>query len=135
MTEQLPTVTYKHLVAGSVFHYQKRKANKDADNEPVKTITFSGKKGEIGYYSTSDADEIAQLDALANNPQVQLERVAGDIDVALKTPAAIVSKVQQEEVAQVVTEVQESAVHGTDPNVISAQDRLGKLLAATKGQA
>lgn len=123
-----PIVTYKHLIAGSVYHYQKKMANKDSNPEPVKTITFSGKKGGIGYYFTSDSDEIAELDKLAKNPQVQIERVDGDIDVALETPVDTIAKPIPTEVTQATAEVLEQSAHASDPKLIAAQEGLAALL-------
>lgn len=126
------TVTYKHLVAGSVIHYQKKRANKDDDAEPVKTITFHGKHGGVGVYSTSDPGEIAELDKVAKNPQVQVERVEGDIDVALAPQVLTIEKAQPEEIKTVVDELQASAARSESPAVISAQEKLGALIAANK---
>jgi hypothetical protein len=123
-------VTFKHLIAGSVFYYQAPKAHKDADPNPVKTLTFVGKKGGIGYYETSDPGEIEELTKLANNPQVQVERVEGSVDVALETPVESISKPVPEEVTQAVTEVQTQAARAEDPAVVAAQSNLARLLAS-----
>lgn len=125
-----PIVTYKHLIAGSVIHYQKKMASKDSNPEPVETLIFAGKKGGIGYYFTSDPDKIAQLDLLAKNPQVQIERVDGDIDVALDTPVETISKPVPVEVTQATAEVQEQSAHASDPKLIAAQENLANLLKA-----
>lgn len=127
------TVTYKHLIAGSVIHFQEPKAHKDADPNPLKLITFAGKKGGLGYYETSDPVEILHLDKLAQNPQVQIERVEGNVDVALATPVETLNKAQPPEIAQAVQEVQEQAAHAADPAVIAAQESLAAKIAAAKG--
>lgn len=128
----MTSVTYKHLIAGSVFHYQKRRESKDDDPHPVKTITFAGKKGGLGYYETSDPGEIAELDKLAKNPQVQLERVEGTVDVALAAPTETISKEQPPEIQQAVQEVQEQAAKTADPKLVSAQENLAAVIRQHK---
>lgn len=127
------TVTFKHQIAGSVIHYQKKKAHKDADAEPVKTLLFAGKRGGLGYYSTDDAGEIEALTALAKNPQVQLERVEGSIDVALEAPVEVISKPIDPAITQATSDVQNDAARNADPKVIAAQDGLAQLLRQQAG--
>lgn len=135
MTSQvLPTVTFKHLVAGSVFHYQKRKAHKDADNEPVETLTFHGKKGGVGFYSTNDTDKIEQLTKLSQNPQVQIERIDVELTEALDAPeASILHKPVDPAITQATEEVQNDAARNADPKVIAAQEALAGLLRQQAG--
>lgn len=129
-------VTYRHLIAGSVMHLQVPKAHKDDMPNPVKTITFHGKKGGIGFYSTDDAEEIKQLDAVANNPQTQLEKVAAPLDVvvAAAEETATINKPGDPAIQQAVAEVTQQAVTASDPAVISAQAKLADMIAASKGQ-
>lgn len=123
-------VTFRHLVAGSVFHYQKKKAHKDDTNEPVKTITFAGAKGQLGYYTTDIEDEVAELRKLARNPQVQIEEET----TAQAAAVPVITKELPPEVTMPAAEVQAQAVHASDPAVVSAQENLAKVLAATKNK-
>lgn len=122
-------VTYKHLIAGSVVHFQKKRANKDADAEPIRTLTFHGKKGGVGFYTTSDADEIAELDKLAANPQVQIERDTAEIPEAA---AHVMTKAAPAEIIQAVVEVQERAAVVASPEATAAAEKLAGIIAASK---
>lgn len=130
-------VTYKHLIAGSTFHFQAPKQHKDDLPNPVKTIQFLGKPGGIGYYSTSDAAEIAELDKIARNPQVQIERVAATLDTVLAaaTPETdVIHKAQDPAVAAAAAEVTQQAAAASDPKTIAAAANLASMIAASKNK-
>ena len=121
-------VTFKHMIAGSVFHYQKKKAGRDADAEPVKTITFAGPKGGVGIYTTDVQDEIDELRKLARNPQVQIEE-----ETTAET-ANVITKPAAPEVAIPSSEVMDQAASASDPKTVAAQENLAKLLAGTSSK-
>lgn len=128
----MTTVTYKHQTAGSVIHLQKPQLSKDAPPNPVKTITFGGPKGGVGFYSTSNAEEIAALDYLAAHPQVQVERVEAELAQAVEAAAPSISKPADPAIAQAAEEVVETAARSADPAVVSAAERLAATIAANK---
>lgn len=134
-TEQ-QEVTFKHLTAGSVVHYQEPKASKDDSPNPVETITFHGKRGGPGFYSTRDPKKIEMLMKIAINPQTQLEVVEAPLADVLSSPEAeVVHKPLDPAITQAATEVQQRAEVAVSPAVVALQAKLGATIAAANGGA
>lgn len=131
----MTTVTYRHLIAGSVVHFQKRVPDAKDNPQPVKTLTFGGPKGGSGFYETPDADEIAFLDALANNPQVQVFRVEAPLEKAIDELSKAPTVKQDLAAEQVVQEIQDRAGAVVDPQVSAAHNNLATLIASAKASA
>lgn len=113
------TVTFKHLVAGSTYITKKGK-----------TCQFAGRKGALGYYSTSDAAEIAELEELAALPNVQIERQA---DSAVPVPAEqdTISKKPDPTIAKAAEDAAAPAALDADPQVNDARNKLAAVIAKT----
>ena len=75
-------VTFCHQIANSTCHLQKPGGSKDSPN-PVITATFSGKPGASGFFETDLPWQIAELDKLAKNPQVQITRIDAELEEAV----------------------------------------------------
>lgn len=134
--EKPTPVTYKHAIANSTVHLQNHAARTNPDqpeSAPLKTVTFSGKPGGVGYYTTKEAWEQRELDYLANHPQVQVSREKAPLLDVLDSPQAQqVEKVEDPAVAVAHSEVTEVAVRNQNPAVIAAQANLAKAIAANK---
>lgn len=111
-------VTFKHLVAGSTYITQKGK-----------TCQFAGKKGALGYYSTSDEQEIKELMELANAPNVQVEK---QVDSAVPVPVEqdVMIKRQDPSIAKAADEAAAPALLEATPEVASARDKLASVIAS-----
>jgi hypothetical protein len=101
-----------------------------------KIITFGGKPGTHGVYSTSDADEIAHLDELHNSPTAQVSRTS---TTTLDEETKEVVEVKTGEapkpdpvVAAAAAEAAEATARVTSPAVAAAQEKLATTIAASK---
>jgi hypothetical protein len=118
----VPSVTYRHNVAGSTFILPNGKV-----------CQFGGKTGTPGVYVTSDKSEQEFLDHLAKTPNVPVERLA-DATVE-EVLASTETKTPDRAIAEAVADVNEIAAKNSDPAVVSAQASLQKLIAAGKPAA
>lgn len=111
-----PVITYKHLVAGSTIIMPKGKV-----------CSFMGKPGGVGYYTTSDADEIAYIDAACKSPIVQMERVAAQDDGKISKPA-------DPSIAQAAEDAAKNTALEANPEVAALRDKLSNVIATNKGK-
>ena len=111
-------VTYKHLIAGSTLIMPKGKV-----------CSFMGKPGGVGYYTTSDADEIACIDAACKSPIVQMERVK---EAALDDGK--ISKPADPAIAQAAADAAQNTALEANPEVAALRDKLSNVIATNKGK-
>lgn len=106
--------TYRHQTAGSTFIMPSGKV-----------LRFMGKPNTYGIYITEDADEIAQLQKIADNPQVPMELVRNEADPFL-SPS---NKAPDPAIAMSVQDAAANSALELDPNVVQAREGLAALLA------
>lgn len=101
-----------------------------------KVLTFGGKPGTYGVYTTSDADEIKHLDELHDSPTAQVTRTAvTTVDeetaevVEVKTAEA---PKEDPVVKQAAEEAAEATARVVNPVVAAAQEKLASTIAASK---
>ena len=84
-------------------------------------------KGGVGYYTTSDADEIAYIDAACKSPIVQMERVAALDDGKISKPA-------DPAIAQAAEDAAKNTALEANPEVAALRDKLSNVIATNKGK-
>lgn len=101
-----------------------------------KVITFGGKPGTHGVYTTSDADEIKHLEELHASPTAQVSRTAiTTLDEETKEVVEVKTGEAPKPdpvVAQAAAEAAEATARVTSPAVASAQEKLAATIAASK---
>jgi len=112
--------TFKHLTAGS-----------NTIMPTGKVLTFGGRPGGVGFYTTEDEDEIKHMLQLVKSPTAPVEEeVAAVAEAATETIAtAVLTKPADPALQEAVKDAAASAEKAADPHVVAAQETLNKLIA------
>lgn len=110
--------TYRHLVAGSTIIFKSGK-----------TAVFHGKKGSVGFYSTSDKEEIEALGTIVKSPIVQIEEIS--VPTA-NTPLEEFSKPLDPAIAKSAEDAAENTMMDANPAISAARSRLSAVIANNK---
>jgi len=111
VSHQVPPVTFRHLVAGSTYISRKGK-----------TCVFAGRKGALGFYTTTDSAEVEELTELAGMPNVQ-------IDIEASPAATKFSKPVDPTLAVAAEEAAAPAALEATPEVANARNNIAAVIA------
>lgn len=103
--------TYMHIFAGA-----------NTIMPSGKKLTFNGRPGSVGYYTTIKEDEIAFLDELAET---------GGSQISKEERALLIDNEFNRERTEAYTASTVNSAQQLDKNVVAAQDNLAKTIAAT----
>lgn len=110
----VPPVTFRHLIAGSTYISRKGK-----------TCVFAGRKGGLGYYTSTDSAEVAELSEIAAVPNVQIERETPE---TAANPEAFTKK-PDETIAIAAADAAAPAILEATPEVAAARNNLAAVIA------